>query len=195
MKGDPVAANLKLSGGLRGDRWRGALSELKLKTPLRRWELSAPWALDLDLPRQRLTMGISASAPRGQPLRQGQPGIGPAGQPGVCPQPVRPQASAALAAGQLPLAGGALCRRAGQLARQSADPARHRAHHAGHFWPTSSRPTISASSSGWTSSASRRRSGSTLPPSRSATSIPSSISGIRPVAAISPASSSLTTSS
>ena len=53
MKGDPVAANLKLSGGLRGDRWRGALSELKLKTPLRRWELSAPWALDLDLPRQR----------------------------------------------------------------------------------------------------------------------------------------------
>lgn len=42
MKGDPVAANLKLSGGLRGDRWRGALSELKLKTPLRRWELSAP---------------------------------------------------------------------------------------------------------------------------------------------------------
>ncbi|WP_429103439.1 autotransporter assembly complex protein TamB [Aeromonas hydrophila] len=57
MKGDPVAANLKLSGGLRGDRWRGALSELKLKTPLRRWELNAPWALDLDLPRQRLTMG------------------------------------------------------------------------------------------------------------------------------------------
>ncbi|MDM5061496.1 translocation/assembly module TamB [Aeromonas salmonicida] len=57
MKGDPVAANLNLSGGLRGDRWRGALSELKLKTPLRRWELTDPWALDLDLPRQRLTMG------------------------------------------------------------------------------------------------------------------------------------------
>ncbi|HHQ4570001.1 TPA: autotransporter assembly complex protein TamB [Aeromonas veronii] len=57
MKGDPVAANLKLGGGVRGDHWRGALSELQLKTPLRRWDLSAPWALDLDLPRQRLAMG------------------------------------------------------------------------------------------------------------------------------------------
>ncbi|WP_429187234.1 autotransporter assembly complex protein TamB [Aeromonas veronii] len=57
MKGDPVAANLKLGGGVRGDHWRGALSELRLKTPLRRWDLSSPWALDLDLPRQRLAMG------------------------------------------------------------------------------------------------------------------------------------------
>ncbi|WP_429019962.1 autotransporter assembly complex protein TamB [Aeromonas allosaccharophila] len=57
MKGDPVAANLKLGGGVRGDHWRGALSELQLKTPLRRWDLSSPWALDLDLPRQRLAMG------------------------------------------------------------------------------------------------------------------------------------------
>jgi len=57
MKGDPVAANLKLGGGVRGDHWRGALSELQLKTPLRRWDLSAPWSLDLDLPRQRLAMG------------------------------------------------------------------------------------------------------------------------------------------
>ncbi|EKP0246451.1 translocation/assembly module TamB [Aeromonas veronii] len=57
MKGDPVAANLKLGGGVRGDHWRGALSELWLKTPLRRWDLSSPWALDLDLPRQRLAMG------------------------------------------------------------------------------------------------------------------------------------------
>ncbi len=80
MKGDPVAANLKLGGGVRGDHWRGALSELQLKTPLRRWDLSSPWALDLDLPRQRLAMGISASAPRGpasasrgvrSPLRRG----------------------------------------------------------------------------------------------------------------------------
>ncbi|PKQ80158.1 hypothetical protein CJP16_07415 [Aeromonas sobria] len=57
MKGDPVAANLKLGGGVRGDHWRGSLSELQLKTPLRRWDLSSPWALDLDLPRQRLAMG------------------------------------------------------------------------------------------------------------------------------------------
>lgn len=57
MKGDPVAANLKLGGGVRGDHWRGALSELRLKTPLRRWDLSSPWALELDLPRQRLAMG------------------------------------------------------------------------------------------------------------------------------------------
>ncbi|MFQ2084459.1 translocation/assembly module TamB domain-containing protein [Aeromonas veronii] len=57
MKGDPVAANLKLGGGVRGDHWRGALSELRLKTPLRRWDLGSPWALDLDLPRQRLAMG------------------------------------------------------------------------------------------------------------------------------------------
>ncbi|MFQ1773014.1 translocation/assembly module TamB domain-containing protein [Aeromonas veronii] len=57
MKGDPVAANLKLGGGVRGDHWRGALSELQLKTPLRRWDLSSPWALDLDLSRQRLAMG------------------------------------------------------------------------------------------------------------------------------------------
>ncbi|HHQ4601000.1 TPA: autotransporter assembly complex protein TamB [Aeromonas veronii] len=57
MKGEPVAANLKLGGGVRGDHWRGALSELRLKTPLRRWDLSSPWALDLDLPRQRLAMG------------------------------------------------------------------------------------------------------------------------------------------
>lgn len=57
MKGDPVAANLKLGGGVRGDHWRGALSELRLKTPLRRWDLSSPWALDLDMPRQRLAMG------------------------------------------------------------------------------------------------------------------------------------------
>ena len=57
MKGDPVAANLKLGGGVRGDHWRGALSELRLKTPLRRWDLSSPWALDLDLPRQWLAMG------------------------------------------------------------------------------------------------------------------------------------------
>ncbi|WP_139459826.1 translocation/assembly module TamB domain-containing protein [Aeromonas veronii] len=57
MKGDPVAANLKLGGGVRGDHWRGALSELQLKTPLRRWDLSSQWALDLDLPRQRLAMG------------------------------------------------------------------------------------------------------------------------------------------
>ncbi|WP_421234666.1 translocation/assembly module TamB domain-containing protein [Aeromonas enteropelogenes] len=57
MKGDPVAANLKLGGGVRGDHWRGTLSELKLKTPLRRWSLTNPWALDLDLPRQRLAMG------------------------------------------------------------------------------------------------------------------------------------------
>lgn len=57
MKGDPVAANLKLGGGVRGDHWRGALSELQLKTPLRRWDLNSPWALDLDLPRQRLAMG------------------------------------------------------------------------------------------------------------------------------------------
>lgn len=57
MKGDPLAADLRLDGSLRGDRWRGALSELKLKTPLRRWTLAAPWALDLNLPRQQLTMG------------------------------------------------------------------------------------------------------------------------------------------
>ncbi|WP_043761816.1 autotransporter assembly complex protein TamB [Aeromonas taiwanensis] len=57
MKGDPVAADLRLSGSLRGDRWRGSLSELKLKTPLKRWSLTAPWALDLDLPKQQLTMG------------------------------------------------------------------------------------------------------------------------------------------
>lgn len=57
MKGDPVAANLKLGGGVRGDHWRGALSELQLKTPLRRWDLNSPWALDFDLPRQRLAMG------------------------------------------------------------------------------------------------------------------------------------------
>lgn len=57
MKGDPLAANLKLGGGVRGDHWRGTLSELKLKTPLRRWDLTAPWGLDLDLPRQRLAMG------------------------------------------------------------------------------------------------------------------------------------------
>ncbi|MEV3813942.1 autotransporter assembly complex protein TamB [Aeromonas allosaccharophila] len=57
MKGDPVAANLKLGGGVRGDHWRGTLSKLQLKTPLRRWDLSSPWALDLDLPRQRLAMG------------------------------------------------------------------------------------------------------------------------------------------
>ncbi|MGY4106389.1 autotransporter assembly complex protein TamB [Aeromonas encheleia] len=57
MKGEPVAANLSLNGGLRGDHWRGALSSLKLKTPLKRWELAAPWSLDLDLPKQQLTMG------------------------------------------------------------------------------------------------------------------------------------------
>lgn len=57
MKGDPVAANLKLAGGVSGDHWRGALSELQLKTPLRRWALAAPWTLDLDLPHQRLAMG------------------------------------------------------------------------------------------------------------------------------------------
>ncbi len=57
MKGDPVAANLKLAGGMRGDHWRGALSELKLKTPLRRWDLTSPWDLDVDLPRQRVAMG------------------------------------------------------------------------------------------------------------------------------------------
>ena len=57
MKGEPVAADLSLNGSLRGDRWRGTLSELKLKTPLKRWTLSAPWSLDLDLARQQLTMG------------------------------------------------------------------------------------------------------------------------------------------
>lgn len=57
MKGEPVAADLRLNGSLRGDRWRGALSELRLKTPLKRWSLIAPWALDLDLPSQQLTMG------------------------------------------------------------------------------------------------------------------------------------------
>ncbi|WP_421260906.1 translocation/assembly module TamB domain-containing protein [Aeromonas jandaei] len=57
MKGDPVAANLKLVGGMRGEHWRGALSELKLKTPLRRWDLTSPWDLDVDLPRQRVAMG------------------------------------------------------------------------------------------------------------------------------------------
>lgn len=56
-QGEPVAGNLSLAGSLSGDRWRGALSELKLKTPLKRWALTAPWPLDLDLPRQQLTMG------------------------------------------------------------------------------------------------------------------------------------------
>lgn len=57
MKGDPVAADLSLNGGLRGDHWRGTLSTLKMKTPLKRWELMAPWALDLALSKQQLTMG------------------------------------------------------------------------------------------------------------------------------------------
>lgn len=57
MKGDPLAADLSLNGSLRGDHWRGALAELKLKTPLKRWALTAPWSLDLDLPKQQLTMG------------------------------------------------------------------------------------------------------------------------------------------
>ncbi|MGL4932204.1 MAG: autotransporter assembly complex protein TamB [Aeromonas sp.] len=57
MQGEPVAANLKLAGGLRGDHWRGALAELQLKTPLRRWDLASPWPLDVDLPRQQLAMG------------------------------------------------------------------------------------------------------------------------------------------
>ena len=68
MKGDPVAANLKLGGGVRGDHWRGALSELQLKTPLRRWDLSSPWALDLDLPRQRLAMGDLCLGSKGASL-------------------------------------------------------------------------------------------------------------------------------
>lgn len=57
MKGDPVAADLSINGSLRGDHWRGALSELKLKTPLKRWTLTAPWALDVALSKQQLTMG------------------------------------------------------------------------------------------------------------------------------------------
>jgi translocation and assembly module TamB len=68
MKGEPVAANLNLSGSLRGDRWRGTLSELKLNTPLQRWELTAPWALDLDLPHQRLTMGDLCLGSKGASL-------------------------------------------------------------------------------------------------------------------------------
>ncbi|MGY6037673.1 autotransporter assembly complex protein TamB [Aeromonas sp. AE23HZ002T15] len=68
MKGDPVAANLSINGSLRGDHWRGALSELKLKTPLKRWTLTAPWALDADLPRQRLTMGDLCLGSQGSTL-------------------------------------------------------------------------------------------------------------------------------
>ncbi|PJG57583.1 translocation/assembly module TamB domain-containing protein [Aeromonas cavernicola] len=57
MKGEPLAANVKLAGGVRNTHWRGNISELTLKTPLKRWALSAPWDLDLDLPSQRLAIG------------------------------------------------------------------------------------------------------------------------------------------
>ena len=64
MKGDPLAADLSLNGSLRGDRWRGALAELKLKTPLKR----------------------EAEIPHGQLLRQGEPDSPVPGQSGICPE-------------------------------------------------------------------------------------------------------------
>ncbi|MGY3942665.1 autotransporter assembly complex protein TamB [Aeromonas tecta] len=68
MKGDPLAANLSINGSLRGDHWRGALATLKLKTPLKRWELTAPWSLDVDLPKQQLTMGDLCLGSQGSSL-------------------------------------------------------------------------------------------------------------------------------
>ncbi|WP_434666754.1 autotransporter assembly complex protein TamB [Aeromonas sp. NJAU223] len=68
VKGEPVAADLSINGSLRGDHWRGALSELKLKTPFKRWALTAPWALDVDLPKQQLTMGDLCLASQGASL-------------------------------------------------------------------------------------------------------------------------------
>ncbi|MGL6350906.1 MAG: autotransporter assembly complex protein TamB, partial [Aeromonas sp.] len=57
MQGSPLAANLKLNGAMQGDHWRGSLSELQLTPPRWRWDLLAPWALDVDIPKQQLTMG------------------------------------------------------------------------------------------------------------------------------------------
>ncbi|MEG0006670.1 MAG: translocation/assembly module TamB domain-containing protein [Aeromonas sp.] len=68
MKGDPVAADLSINGSLRGDHWRGALSELKLKTPIKRWTLTAPWALDVALSKQQLTMGDLCLGSQGSTL-------------------------------------------------------------------------------------------------------------------------------
>lgn len=56
MKGDPLAANLRLNGGVQKSHWRGALTELSIKTPMKRWKLKAPWNLDVDLDKQRLAM-------------------------------------------------------------------------------------------------------------------------------------------
>lgn len=55
-KGSPLAARLRLNGGVQQNHWRGALTELNLRTPVKRWQLKAPWNLDLDLDKQRLAM-------------------------------------------------------------------------------------------------------------------------------------------
>lgn len=88
MKGDPLAADLSLNGSLRGDHWRGALAELKLKTP--------PQALGADRPlvsgpgSAETAVDHGGSLPRvpeGQSLRQGEPDS-PVRRSGICPEQI-----------------------------------------------------------------------------------------------------------
>ncbi|MGL5949275.1 MAG: autotransporter assembly complex protein TamB [Aeromonas sp.] len=57
LAGEPVAAELALTGALAGDVWQGRLSALSLDTPLERWALAKPWPLQVNVATATARLG------------------------------------------------------------------------------------------------------------------------------------------
>lgn len=68
FKGEPVASQLRLEGGLTKELWRGRLTQLDLDTPLRRWGLKQPWALDVNTQTLLAHLGEFCLTSRGADL-------------------------------------------------------------------------------------------------------------------------------